>query len=82
MDSILDSAVLVLNLNYEPLSVATVKRAITMIVVGKAEIVENGRGVIRTPSTEYPCHPQTRKCTQQPVITASWGAVIKYIPGR
>ena len=55
MDSILDSAVLVLNLNYEPLNVATVKRAITMIVVGKAEIVENGRGVIRTPSTWYPC---------------------------
>lgn len=55
MGSILDYPVLVLNLNYEPLVVATVKRAITMIVMGKAEIVENGRGVIRTPSTEYVC---------------------------
>ena len=55
VQSILDYPVLVLNLNYEPLVVATVKRAITMIVMGKAEIVENGRGFIRTPSTEYPC---------------------------
>lgn len=55
MKSILDAGVLVLNLNYEPLVVATVRRAITMIITGKAEIVENGRGVIRTPSTEYPC---------------------------
>ena len=55
MRSILEAAVLVLNLNYEPLVVATVRRAIIMIVTGKAEIVENGRGVIRTPSTEYLC---------------------------
>lgn len=55
MRFILDMPVLVLNQNYEPLIVATVRRAITMIVTGKAEIVEDGRGVIRTPSTEYPC---------------------------
>jgi 5-methylcytosine-specific restriction endonuclease McrA len=50
----LDLPVLVLNLNYEPLNVCTTKRAIVLLVVGKAEVVENGRGYIRTPSTAYP----------------------------
>ena len=55
MGSILEAAVLVLNLDYEPLIVATVRRAIIMIVTGKAEIVANGRGFIRTPTAEYLC---------------------------
>jgi len=50
----LNVAVLVLNQNYEPLDVCTWRRAMVMIVAGKAEIVENGRGVIRTPSTTFP----------------------------
>lgn len=55
MRSILTSGVLVLNQNYEPLSVATVKRALGMILRGKAQIVENGRGLIHTPNRAFPC---------------------------
>jgi 5-methylcytosine-specific restriction endonuclease McrA len=36
--------VLVLNQNYEPLNVCDVRRAVGMLIGGKAEIVENGRG--------------------------------------
>ncbi len=43
--------VLLLNANYEPLHVCTTKRAMGLLMVGKAEIILNGRGVIRTPST-------------------------------
>jgi 5-methylcytosine-specific restriction endonuclease McrA len=50
----LDWPVLVLNLNYEPLNICTTKRAMVLLVIGKAEVVENGRGYIRTPSTTYP----------------------------
>lgn len=45
--------VLVLNGNYEPLNVCTTKRAMCLVVVGKAAIVENGRGVVRTPSRTF-----------------------------
>ena len=55
MKGLLDSPVLVLNLNYEPLNVCNVKRAIVLVVVGKAEVLENSRGLIRTPSTTYLC---------------------------
>ena len=50
----LNSPVLVLNLNYEPLNVCTTKRAMVLLVIGKAAVIENGRGYIRTPSTIYP----------------------------
>jgi 5-methylcytosine-specific restriction endonuclease McrA len=55
LNGLLDSPVLVLNLNYEPLNVCNVKRAMTLVVVGKAEVLENSRGVIRTPSTIFLC---------------------------
>ncbi|MGB9775660.1 MAG: HNH endonuclease [Anaerolineae bacterium] len=45
--------VLVLNGNYEPLHVCTTKRAMGLILSGKAVVVENGRGFIRTVSTVY-----------------------------
>ena len=48
------SPVLILNANYEPLNVCDTKRAMILIVVGKAEILENGRGYIHTPSTVFP----------------------------
>jgi 5-methylcytosine-specific restriction endonuclease McrA len=47
-------AVLVLNLNYEPLNVCNLRRAMGMILGGKAEILENGRGFIRSPSQLWP----------------------------
>jgi len=50
----MNEPVLVLNRNFEPLNVCALKRAIGLIVVGKAEILENGRGFIRTPTTVFP----------------------------
>lgn len=45
--------VLLLNANYEPLHVCNTKRAMGLLMVGKAEIILNSRGVIRTPSTTF-----------------------------
>ncbi|GBD24285.1 hypothetical protein HRbin29_01963 [bacterium HR29] len=47
-------AVLVLNQNYEPLSVCPVRRAIVLVLRGKAEIVEASREVIRSASRVFP----------------------------
>lgn len=49
-----NSAVLVLNQNYEPLNVCNVRRAVVMLFGGKAEIVENGRGELRSATQIYP----------------------------
>lgn len=46
--------VLVLNANFEPLNICTTRRAIGLIVSGKADLVLNGRGVIRSVSRDYP----------------------------
>ena len=46
----INSAVLVLNLNYEPINVCNVKRAVVLLGKGKAELLEDGRGEIHTPS--------------------------------
>jgi 5-methylcytosine-specific restriction endonuclease McrA len=40
--------VLVLNQNYQPLNVCQVKRAIILLLYGKAEVIENGRGVLHS----------------------------------
>ncbi len=50
----LDSPVLVLNLNYEPINVCNVKRAVVLSVTGKAEVLENSRSYIHTPSRAFP----------------------------
>ena len=42
--------VLVLNLNYVPINVCTVRRAVIMLGKGKAELLENHRGQLRTVS--------------------------------
>lgn len=49
-----NSPVLVLNQNYEPLNVARVRRAVVLVMCGKAEMLENGTGVIRTANNEIP----------------------------
>ena len=46
--------VLVLNANFEPLNVCTTRRAINLVLMGKASLVLNGRGLIRTVSRSYP----------------------------
>ncbi len=47
---LLNSAVLVLNGNYEPLNVTRVKRAVLLLIIGKAEMIENGRGQLQSAS--------------------------------
>ena len=43
----------VLNLNYVPINVCTVRRAIILLVKGKAEILENHRGQLRIVSAVF-----------------------------
>jgi 5-methylcytosine-specific restriction endonuclease McrA len=49
-----NSPVLVLNQNYEPLNISRVRRAVVLVMRGKAETLENGSGVIHTPSYALP----------------------------
>jgi 5-methylcytosine-specific restriction endonuclease McrA len=46
--------VLVLNANFEPINVCTTRRAIGLVLNGKASLVLNGRGVIHTVSHSFP----------------------------
>ena len=46
--------VLVLNANFEPINVCNTRRAIGLVLTGKASLVLNGRGVIMTVSRAYP----------------------------
>ena len=46
-------AVLVLNQNYEPLNVCNLRRAIVLLLKGKAETLENGRGDMRSASSLF-----------------------------
>jgi 5-methylcytosine-specific restriction endonuclease McrA len=46
--------VLVLNANFEPINVCTTRRAIGLILSGKANLVLNGRGEIKTVSASFP----------------------------
>jgi 5-methylcytosine-specific restriction endonuclease McrA len=47
-------SVLVLNANFEPLNVCSTRRALGLILNGKADLVLNGRGTVRTVSRIYP----------------------------
>ena len=49
-----NSAVLVLNQNYEPLNVCQVRRAVVLLYRGKAEMVEDGRGEIHSIAETIP----------------------------
>jgi 5-methylcytosine-specific restriction endonuclease McrA len=46
--------VLVLNANFEPIHVCSTRRAIGLLFTGKADLVVNGRGHIRTISQLFP----------------------------
>ena len=50
----LNSHVLVLNQNYEPMSVCNAKKAVILIYLGKAEIIEKRERSIRSISTSMP----------------------------
>jgi len=51
----MNAIVLVLNLNYEPLNVCNVRRAIVLVDAGKAEVLEHNGLVIHTPTRALPC---------------------------
>lgn len=50
----MNAPVLVLNANYEPINICNTRRAISLILAGKADMVMNGRGWIRTVSQQFP----------------------------
>lgn len=50
----MNEPVLVLNRNFEPLNVCNTRRAVGLLLLGKAEIVENGRGEIKTARSTFP----------------------------
>ena len=50
----MNGLVLVLNANFEPLHVCDTHRALNLIVGGKARLVANGRGYVRTVRLSYP----------------------------
>lgn len=47
-------AVLVLNQNYEPLNVCSVRRALVLMLAGKAELLEAGRGIVASTTRHFP----------------------------
>jgi 5-methylcytosine-specific restriction endonuclease McrA len=50
----MNEPVLVLNANFEPINVCSTRRAIGLILSGKAAMVTNGRGYIRTIRELFP----------------------------
>ena len=50
----IDSPVLVLNQNYQPLNICNVRRALVLVGRGKAEQIENGLGYIQSVSDLFP----------------------------
>lgn len=55
MENPLQAPVLVLNANFEPLNVSNTRRAIVLMLDGKANMILDGRGEIHTVSRTYPC---------------------------
>src|SRR5688500_20370195 len=49
-----NKAVLVLNQNYEPLNVCNVRRALVLVIDGKAEVLEEHPGGVCTTRRRYP----------------------------
>jgi 5-methylcytosine-specific restriction endonuclease McrA len=47
-------SVLVLNQNYEPLNVCNVRRAVVLVLCGKAEVLETARGMLHTARSAIP----------------------------
>jgi 5-methylcytosine-specific restriction endonuclease McrA len=52
-ENLLHEPVLMLNVNFEPLNVCNTKRALALVWAGKAEIVLNGRGYLRSSSEAF-----------------------------
>jgi 5-methylcytosine-specific restriction endonuclease McrA len=52
-DQRLNEPVLILNVNYEPIHVCTTRRALSLVLAQKAEMLLNGRGTLRSSLAEY-----------------------------
>lgn len=52
-ERLLDEPVLILNVTFEPIHVCSTRRALALVFSGKAEIVLNGRGTIRTSASAF-----------------------------
>ena len=52
VDVLIRAPVLVLNLNYVPVNICTVRRAIVLVTKGKAELLENHPGYLHTVNRE------------------------------
>lgn len=52
-NGLLNEPVLLLNVNFEPLHVCNIKRALALIFSGKAKVILNGRGKIHSSSAEF-----------------------------
>jgi 5-methylcytosine-specific restriction endonuclease McrA len=50
----MESAVLVLNQNYEPLNVCHIRRAFVLVDRGKAEVLEHGHGALHSATLTFP----------------------------
>jgi 5-methylcytosine-specific restriction endonuclease McrA len=50
----MNAPVLVLNANFEPINVCNTRRAVGLILLGKADLVMNGRGYIQTVQQTIP----------------------------
>ena len=52
--TLINSPVLVLNQNYQPLNICNARRAFTLMGRGKAELLENGMGHVRSITRTFP----------------------------
>lgn len=52
-DEVISPSVLILNQNYEPLNICNARRAVVLLDRGKAEVLEHGEGIIRSPSITF-----------------------------
>lgn len=51
---VLQGNVLLLNASYEPLRLIPITRALVLVIEQKAEVVQEGTGFVRSPSTQFP----------------------------
>ena len=54
MNSLVNNPVLVLNQNYEPLNVCGVRRAMVLVLKDRAQMIQNGNGLLNSPEDAFP----------------------------
>jgi 5-methylcytosine-specific restriction endonuclease McrA len=66
----INSQVLVLNQNYQPINICTIRRAIKLMWKNKAEIIVPGAGLIYSSTTEFPTPSVVRlyNMIKQPIV--------------